>query len=87
MEREIGVELDLHRVRRIVEVRVRAANELLDAGWALHEIYFGNEGDYKPYYILLCLEEPHCPKCGAPANVEVLDEGERIRYACSRECC
>lgn len=86
MEREIGLELDLHQVRRVVEVRANAANELLESGWTLHEIFFGNEHDYRPYYILLCLNDVPCPKCGAPAGIEVLDDGERVRYICSREC-
>jgi hypothetical protein len=86
MERETGIEIDLHQVRRVVEVRVHAANELLDSGWILHEIFFGNDCDYRPYYILLGLDDIVCPKCGAPANIEVLDEGDRVRYICTKEC-
>ncbi len=86
MERETGIEIDLHQVRRVVEVRVHAANELLDSGWVLHEIYFGNDTDYRPYYILLCLSEIVCPKCGSVANIEVLDDGDRVRYICTKEC-
>jgi hypothetical protein len=86
MERDSDGEVSLHRVRRIVEVRVEAANELLDNGWTLHEIFFGSESDFRPYYILLCTGEITCRKCGAPAKIEVLDAGERIRFICTREC-
>ena len=58
----------------------------LDAGWRLHEIFFGVDGDYRPYYILLCLDEVRCPKCDSSANVEVVETGERLRYICTREC-
>lgn len=85
MERSRESDVDLHQVRHIVEVKLNAANELLDSGWVLHEIYFGND-DFRPNYVLLSLEDILCPKCGAPGDIEVLDAGERYRYVCSREC-
>ena len=86
MEREISREVDLHQVRRIAEVRASAANELLEAGWVLHDIYFTSDGDYHSKYILLCLDEITCPQCGGCVKVEVMESGERIRYVCSKEC-
>jgi hypothetical protein len=87
MDQDVEHEVDLHQVRRVVEVSYTAANELLDAGWILHDIYFSNEAaDYRSNYILLCLHEITCPKCGAPADIEVLDDGVRVRYVCTREC-
>ncbi|MGC8668888.1 MAG: hypothetical protein ACP5VE_12315 [Chthonomonadales bacterium] len=86
MEHEVGREIDLHAVKRIAEVRASAVNDLLEAGWILHDLYFTSEGDYHSRYILLSLEEPRCPRCQAPARVEILDGGERVRYVCTREC-
>jgi hypothetical protein len=86
MDREVGWQVDLHAVRRVLEVRAQAANELLEAGWILHDIYFSSEGDYHSTYILLSTEEPTCAACGSAAKIEVVGNGERIRYVCSREC-
>lgn len=86
MEREVSREVDLHEVRRIAEVRSSAVNELLEAGWILHDLYFTTDGDYHSKYILLCLEEPVCPRCGGIVKVEVVECGERIRYVCTEEC-
>jgi hypothetical protein len=81
---ELGQEFDLHRVRKVVEVRANIVNELLDLGWVLHDIYISNE--YRSTYILVKLDELTCPRCGAPANIEVSEEGDRYRYICAREC-
>lgn len=86
MERGIGREVDLHHVRRVVEVRAGAANELLEAGWILHDVYFSQDSEYQSNYILVSLDEPLCPNCGAPVKISVLDNGERVRYVCTREC-
>jgi hypothetical protein len=87
MDRETGRELDLHNVKRVAEVRVNAANELLDAGWLLHDIYFSNEsGDLCSNYIMLSLTDIVCPNCEGPATIEVVDDGERVRYICMKEC-
>jgi|YNPMSStandDraft_1061717.scaffolds.fasta_scaffold26855_2 hypothetical protein len=81
---EVGQEFDLHRVRKVVEVRANIVNELLEQGWILHDIYISNE--YRSVYILLMLDELRCPRCGAPANIEVSEEGDRYRYICAKEC-
>lgn len=81
---EGGQEFDLHRVRKVVEVRANIVNELLDHGWILHDIYISHE--YRSVYILLMLGELTCPRCGAPANIEVSEEGDRYRYICTKEC-
>jgi len=87
MDPEVGREIDLHQVRRVAEVRANAANDLLEAGWFLHEIYFTNEdAEERSRYILLCLDELTCPRCGSPATLEVLDDGNRVRYVCTKEC-
>ena len=86
MERE-SRDVDLHQVRKVLEVRANAANELLDAGWILHDIYFCNgPTDYHSNYILLTTEPITCPSCGGLATVEVVDNGDRIRYICTQEC-
>src|SRR5437879_4398869 len=86
MEQDLTREVNLHQVKRIVEVRANAANELLEAGWILHDIYFTNDGEYHSNYILVSLDEPTCPHCGSPVKLSITDEGERVRYICSREC-
>src|SRR5205809_6577803 len=86
MEQDLTREVDLHQVKRVVEVRASAANELLEAGWILHNIYFTNDGDYHSNYILVSLDEPTCSHCGSPVKLSIADEGERVRYICSREC-
>src|ERR1051326_7091488 len=86
MERESGKSLNLHSVRRVAEVGACAANDLLECGWILHDIQFDPHGEYCAKYVLLCMEEPRCPVCGAIAKIEVLDEGERVRYICNQEC-
>jgi hypothetical protein len=86
MDREVTRDIDLHAVRRIAEVRAPAANDLLEDGWILHDIYFSTDGDYRSNYILLTTVDPICPSCGALAKLEVLDQGERVRYVCTREC-
>lgn len=83
-QHDIGQEFDLHRVRKVVEVRANIVNELLDQGWILHDIYISSE--YRSTYILLMLDELTCPRCGAPANIEVSEEGDRYRYICTKEC-
>ena len=86
MDREVTREIDLHSVKRVAEVRASAANELLEAGWVLHDIYFSNDGDYRSNYILMTMDDPACPRCGGPARLEILEGGERVRYVCTREC-
>jgi len=86
MDQDVVREVDLHSVKRVVEVRATAANELLEAGWVLHDIYFSAAGDYRSNYILLSLDEPRCPQCGALAKLEILESGERVRYVCTHEC-
>lgn len=83
-QHEIGQEFDMHRVRKVVEVRANIVNELLDQSWILHDIYISNE--YRSVYILVMLDELTCPRCGAPANIEVAEEGDCYRYICSKEC-
>ncbi len=84
MDREVGHHLTMHQVRKVMEVQVNLANELLEAGWILHDIYINNENQSR--YIMLCMEEILCPRCGATATLEVLEEGERLRYICTKEC-
>jgi hypothetical protein len=86
MDRELTRDIDLHSVRRVAEVRAPAANDLLEDGWILHDIYFGSDGDYRSNYILLTTDDPVCPHCGAIAKLEVLDQGNRVRYVCTKEC-
>ena len=86
MECEASRDVDLHQVRRVAEVRPSAANDLLEAGWILHDIYFSTDGEYRSVYILLSMEEPICPTCGGVAKVEVVDFGDRVRFICTREC-
>ena len=86
MDREVTRDVDLHTVKRVAEVRASAANDLLEAGWILHDIYFSTDGDYRSNYILLCLDDPLCGGCGAPAKLEFVDDGERVRYVCTKEC-
>jgi len=74
----------LHQVRGIVEVRPNAANELLEAGWMLHEVFLTQ--DFESRCILLRLGETACPQCGGSARVAVLDNGERVRFICQNEC-
>ncbi|GMV37812.1 MAG: hypothetical protein AMXMBFR61_23200 [Fimbriimonadales bacterium] len=85
MEQDVGFDFDLHRVRAVVEVRSpAAANELLAAGWLLHDVYVSQE--MRSNYILLRTEEVTCRRCGGPARVEVSLDGESFRYVCQREC-
>ncbi len=85
MEPEIGQELQsLHQVRGIIEVRPEAANELLEAGWILHEVYLTE--DFESRCILLRVMDTLCPNCGGAARVEAVDNGARIRFICSNEC-
>ncbi len=86
MDRELTREIDLHSVKRVAEVRASAANELLESGWILHDIYFSSDGDYRSNYIMMTMDEPSCPNCGGAAKLEVLEGGERVRYVCTREC-
>ena len=85
MEQETGFELDsLHQVRGIIEVRPNAANDLLEAGWILHEVCLTE--DFESRCIMLRIEDTTCPHCGSPARVEAVDGGERIRFICQQEC-
>lgn len=85
MEQETGQELEtLHQVKGIIEVRPEAANDLLEAGWLLHEVYLTQ--DFESRCILLRLRDTPCPKCGAPARVEAIENGSRVRFVCSNEC-
>ena len=87
MEQEVSWNIDLHAVKRVAEVRASAANDLLESGWVLHDIYFGSrDGEYVSNYVMLAVNEPSCPSCGANARVEVLDSGSRVRYICTDEC-
>jgi len=86
MERESGINVDLHAVKRVAEVRASAANDLLESGWILHDIYFSSDDDYHSNYVMLALDEPTCPSCGARAKVEILDSGNRVRFVCTDEC-
>ena len=86
MEKETGTYVDMHAVKRVAEVRASAANDLLDAGWILHDIYFSSDSDYHSNYVMLALDEPACPSCGARAKVEILDSGHRVRFVCTDEC-
>jgi hypothetical protein len=38
MEKDACINVDLHAVKRVAEVRASAANDLLEAGWILHDI-------------------------------------------------
>lgn len=85
MEQEIGFGLDsLHTVRGVMEVGSEAANELLEAGWILHEVYVTQ--DFESRYILLRVEDTVCPLCGGSARVESADGGARVRFICQNEC-
>lgn len=84
MPPEIGFELDMHQVRAIMEVRPNAVNDLLDAGWILHDVYLTQ--DFESRCIVLCLGETACPQCGGQARVETADDGERVRFICQNEC-
>ena len=85
MDQETDFGLDsLHQVRGIVEVRPGAANELLEAGWVLHEVYLTQ--DFESRCILLRLDDTLCPQCGGTARVEILENGERVRFVCQNEC-
>ena len=86
MEKETGINVDLHAVKRVAEVRAAAANDLLEAGWILHDIYFCSDNDYHSNYVMLALDEPTCPSCGARAKVEILESGHRVRFVCTDEC-
>ena len=86
MEKETGINVDLHDVKRVAEVRASAANDLLESGWVLHDIYFCSDEDYHSNYVMLALEDPTCPSCGAKAKVEILDSGHRVRFVCTDEC-
>lgn len=86
MERESDKPLNLHAVRRVAEVGSSVANDLLESGWILHDIQFIPNGEHFARYVLLCMEEPRCPICGAIAKIEILDDGERVRYVCTQEC-
>ncbi len=86
MERDVGREVDLHSVRRVAEVRASAVNDLLEAGWVLHDIYFSSGEDFHSNYILLSMDEPTCHQCGSPVKLEFVNGGERVRYVCSSEC-
>jgi hypothetical protein len=85
MDQDTGYELDsLHQVKGIVEVRPNAANELLEAGWILQEVYLTQ--DFESRCILLRLGDTQCPQCGGSARVEILEGGERVRFVCQNEC-
>ena len=85
MEQELGQDLEsLHQVRGIVEVSPQAANDLLEAGWILHEVYLTQE--FTSRCILLRVDETLCPVCGGAAHVEVMDGGARVRFVCQNEC-
>lgn len=87
MNNDTDREVDFHQVSRVAEVRYTAANELLDAGWLLHDIYFSaDDNEYRSHYVMLCLQGVVCPQCGGAADVEVVDDGRRVRYICTREC-
>ena len=85
MEQETGYGLEtLHQVRGIMEVRPSAANELLESGWILHEVYLTQ--DFESRCIMLRLGDTLCPHCGGSARVESVDNGERVRFICQNEC-
>lgn len=85
MDQETERELEsLHRVKGVIEVRLEVANELLDAGWILHDVFVTD--DFESRCILLRLEDTACPRCGGPARVETIDRGARIRFVCHDEC-
>lgn len=84
MEQDTGFGVDMHMVRGIMEVRPAAANELLEAGWILHEVYVTQ--DFESRCIVLRLEDSACPHCGGPARVEPADDGARVRFVCQNEC-
>ena len=85
MEQDTGYGLEtLHQVRGIMEVRPNAANDLLEAGWILHEVYLTQ--DFESRCIMLRLGETVCPHCEGPARVESVDNGERVRFICQNEC-
>ena len=86
MDQDVSREVDLHLVKRIVEVRSGAANELLESGWILHDIYFSTDGDYRSNYIMVAMEDPTCPHCSAPVKISVVENGERVRFICTKEC-
>ena len=86
MDRDSGRVLCLNNVRRVAEVSSGAANDLLECGWVLHDIQFNPQGERQTYYIMLCMEEPRCPSCEAEAKIEVSDQGDRVRFVCTREC-
>ena len=76
--------LDMHEVRGILEVKPNAANELLEAGWILHEFYLTQ--DFESRCIVLRMGETLCPQCGGPARVQAVENGERVRFICQNEC-
>lgn len=84
MEQETGFDIDLHQVRGIMEVKPNAANELLEAGWILHELYLTQ--DFESRCIMLRLADTLCPLCGGQARAELIDDGERVRFICQNEC-
>ncbi len=86
MDQDVSREVDLHLVKRIVEVRSGAANDLLEAGWILHDIYFSTDGDYRSNYIMVAMEDPICPHCSAPVKISVVENGDRVRFICTKEC-
>ena len=87
MDRDTTVFVDLHAVKRVAEVRAAAANDLLEAGWVLHDIYFGTrDGEYQSIYVMVTVDHPTCPSCGARAKVENLESGSRVRFVCTDEC-
>lgn len=85
LEPDCEFEVDLHRVRKVVEVYShRATNDLLADEWILHDVYIANDG--RSCYILLRMKDLTCPRCGGAADIEVLSDGESYRYVCQKEC-
>ncbi|NUL82354.1 MAG: hypothetical protein HUU60_06475 [Armatimonadetes bacterium] len=85
MDSDCEFDLDLHKVKKVVEVGAfQAANELLSDDWALHDVYVDMDG--RSAYILLRTSPLVCPRCKAPAEIEVSEDRESFRYVCSREC-
>ena len=84
MDQDTGYDVDLHQVRGILEVKPNAANDLLEAGWILHEIYLTQ--DYESRCIMFRLRDTICPQCGGSARAELIEGGERVRIVCQNEC-